>query len=343
MTGDVAASTAPKPNRRADALRRTAGVLRLDQFALFPVIILAVIVGALVNDAFLTQTNLVNVLRQSSELSILVMAEALILIAGKFDLSLESIVGLAPAVAAWLVLAPDTGGGGIQAGAWVGLAALFGVGILVGIINATSVVYLKLNAFMTTLAMLILLRGITIGLTGGQTMYDLPSLYTWLGDADLAGLPVSVWLAGLLFLVAGLFLRYHRWGRALYAIGGNAEAARAAGIRVDRIVWVVYVLAGALAALAGLMLTGRLASVVSSQGQNMIFTVFAAAVIGRISLNGGRGTMIGALSGVLLLGIIGNILTLSAIESFWISAAFGGIILLALVIARFTAGEVDES
>jgi simple sugar transport system permease protein len=343
MTGDVAASTAPKPNRRTDAMRRTAGVLRLDQFALFPVIILAVIVGALVNDAFLTQTNLVNVLRQSSELSILVMAEALILIAGKFDLSLESIVGLAPAVAAWLVLAPDTGGSGIQAGAWVGLAALFGVGILVGIINATSVVYLKLNAFMTTLAMLILLRGITIGLTGGQTMYDLPSLYTWLGDADLAGLPVSVWLAGLLFLVAGLFLRYHRWGRAIYAIGGNAEAARAAGIRVDRIVWVVYVLAGALAALAGLMLTGRLASVVSSQGQNMIFTVFAAAVIGRISLNGGRGTMIGALSGVLLLGIIGNILTLSAIESFWISAAFGGIILLALVIARFTAGEVDES
>jgi simple sugar transport system permease protein len=302
-----------------------------------------VIVGALVNDAFLTQTNLVNVLRQSSELSILVMAEALILIAGKFDLSLESIVGLAPAVAAWLVLAPDTGGGGIQAGAWVGLAALFGVGILVGIINATSVVYLKLNAFMTTLAMLILLRGITIGLTGGQTMYDLPSAFTAIGDAELIGLPLSVWLAGLLFLVAGLFLRYHRWGRALYAIGGNAEAARAAGIRVDRIVWVVYVLAGALAALAGLMLTGRLASVVSSQGQNMIFTVFAAAVIGRISLNGGRGSMIGALSGVLLLGIIGNILTLSAIESFWISAAFGGIILLALVIARFTAGEVDES
>src|SRR5215211_1258265 len=107
MTGDVAAESAPKPNRRGDALRRTAGVLRLDQFALFPVIILAVIVGAIVNDAFLTQTNLVNVLRQSSELSILVMAEALILIAGKFDLSLESIVGLAPAVAAWLVLAPD--------------------------------------------------------------------------------------------------------------------------------------------------------------------------------------------------------------------------------------------
>jgi simple sugar transport system permease protein len=341
VTGDVAAQSAPK--RRAAAIRRTAEVLRLDQFALVPVIVLAVVVGSAVNDAFLTETNLVNVLRQSSELSVLVMAEALILIAGKFDLSLESIVGLAPAVAAWLVISPETGGSGLGLNPWLGLAALFAVGIAVGVVNGTGVVHLRLNAFMTTLAMLILLRGITIGLTNGQTLFDLPDAFTYLGTADWAGLPVSVWLAGALFLVVGLFLRYHRHGRALYAIGGNAEAARAAGIRVDRTVWVVYVLAGALAALAGLMLTGRLASVVSSQGQNMIFTVFAAAVIGRISLNGGRGSMIGALSGVLLLGIIGNILTLSNIESFWISAAFGGIILLALLIARFTAGEVDEA
>jgi simple sugar transport system permease protein len=341
VTGDVAARSTPKG--RAAAIRRTAEVLRLDQFALFPVIVLAMVVGSVVNDAFLTETNLVNVLRQSSELSVLVMAEALILVAGKFDLSLESVVGLAPAVAAWLVISPETGGSGLGLSPWLGLAALFAVGIAVGVVNGTGVVHLRLNAFMTTLAMLILLRGITIGLTNGQTLFDLPGAFTYLGTADWAGLPVSVWLAGALFLVVGLLLRYHRHGRALYAIGGNAEAARAAGIRVERVVWVVYVLAGALAALAGLMLTGRLASVVSSQGQNMIFTVFAAAVIGRISLNGGRGSMIGALSGVLLLGIIGNILTLSNIESFWISAAFGGIILLALIIARFTAGEVDEA
>jgi simple sugar transport system permease protein len=340
MIGDVAARPAPK--RRTAALRRAVAALRLDHFALVPAIVLAVVVGSIVNDAFLTQTNLTNVLRQSSELSVLVLAEALVLIAGRFDLSLESIVGLAPALAAWLVISPETGGSGVGADAWIGMIVLFAVGIAVGLINGTSVVYLRLNAFMTTLAMLILLRGITIGLTNGQTLYDLPGAFTWLGTADWAGLPVSVWLAGTLFLVAGLFLRYHRYGRALYAIGGNAEAARAAGIRVERIMWVVYLLAGALAALAGLMLTGRLASVVSSQGQNMIFTVFAAAVIGRISLNGGRGSMIGALSGVLLLGIIGNILTLSSIESFWISAAFGGIILLALLIARFTAGEVDD-
>jgi simple sugar transport system permease protein len=340
VSGDVAA---PAVGSRLDAVRRGAAVFRLDQFALIPVIVLAVIIGAVVNEAFLTEVNLVNILRQSSELSILVMAEALILIAGRFDLSLESIVGLAPALAAWLVIAEATGGGGVGANQWVGLLVLLSLGLAVGAVNGAFVVYLRLNAFMTTLAMLILLRGVTIGLTNGQTLYDLPAAFTYLGTADWLGLPASVWIAGLLYVVAGLFLRYHRYGRALYAIGGNSEAARAAGIRVDRVVWVVFLIAGGLAALAGLMLTGRLASVVSSQGQNMIFTVFAAAVIGRISLNGGRGSMIGALCGVLLLGIIANILTLSNIESFWISAAFGGIILLALVIARFTAGEVEQT
>ena len=136
----------------------------------------------------------------------------------------------------------------------------------------------------------------------------------------------------------GLFLRYHRIGRAIYAIGGNAEAARAAGIRVERVTWGIYVVGGLLAALAGLMLTGRIASVVSSQGQNMIFYVFAAAVIGGISLNGGRGRLLGALTGVLLLGILQNVLTLAEIAAFWIDAAYGAIILVALILARVTGG-----
>jgi simple sugar transport system permease protein/ribose transport system permease protein len=120
-------------------------------------------------------------------------------------------------------------------------------------------------------------------------------------------------------------------------------AARAAGIRDGRIIWGVYILGALLAALAGLMLTGRLASVSTAQGQNDIFTVFAAAVIGRISLDGGKGTVVGAVSGVVLLGIISNILTLSNVSSFWISAVFGAIILLALIVARYTSGEKDES
>ena len=165
----------------------------------------------------------------------------------------------------------------------------------------------------------------------------------YLGSGKWIGIPVSIWIAGILYVVFGLFLRYHRLGRALYAIGGNAQAARVAGVRVDRVLCGTFIVAGVLAALAGLMLTGRIASVVPSQGQNMIFYVFAAAVIGGISLNGGKGRLLGALTGVLLLGILQNVLTLAEIPAFWIDAVYGAIILIALVVSWATGGTAEET
>jgi simple sugar transport system permease protein len=341
MTTDAA--TAPAGRSRPSVGRRLLDIVKSDQYALIPVLIVVFVIGALVHPAFLTPNNLTNVLRQSSELAIVVIAQSLILIAGKFDLSLESVVGLAPMLAAWLVSSAAIGGSGLGVDPVVALIVLFGVGLVVGVVNGGLVVKLGLNPFIATLAMLILLRGLTVGLSGGKTLYDLPSALLFLGNAAPLGIPLPVWVAGLAFAAAGVFMRWHRVGRAIYAIGGNPEAARAAGINADRIVWGVYIVAGLLAALAGLMLTGRLASVVSSQGDGMIFTVFAAAVIGRISLNGGRGSMLGALCGVLLLGIVSNILTLSRIEPFWISAAYGAIILLALLAARFTSGSSEKT
>ena len=137
-------------------------------------------------------------------------------------------------------------------------------------------------------------------------------------------------------------LRYHRLGRALYAIGGNPEAARAAGIRVERITWGVYVLAGVLAALGGLVDHRLCRRDQRQSGQRLIFTVFAAAVIGGISLDGGKGTMFGALTGVLLLGVVGNLLTLAQVPSFWIQAIYGAIILGSLMVARFAGGQSQE-
>lgn len=341
MTAEAAPTPAARP--RVSIGRRLLNLVKSDQYALIPVLIVVFIIGALVHPAFLTPNNLTNVLRQSSELAIVVIAQSLILIAGKFDLSLESVVGLAPMLAAWLVSSTEIGGSGLGVNPWVALLALFGVGLVVGVINGGLVVKLGLNPFIATLAMLILLRGITVGLSGGKTLYDLPPELLFIGNAEPLGIPLPVWIAGIAFAVAGVFMRWHRVGRSIYAIGGNAESARAAGINTDRIVWGVYIAGGLLAALAGLMLTGRLASVVSSQGNGMIFTVFAAAVIGRISLNGGRGSMLGALCGVLLLGIVSNILTLSRIEPFWISAAYGAIILLALLAARLTSGSTEKT
>jgi len=334
-TPAVAAEQVPTPG---------AGTLsRLRELTLIPAIIVAVIAGSFLSDAFLTRDNILNILQQSSELSVLVIAQSLVLIAGKFDLSLESTVGLAPMVAAWLMLTNTTiGGSGIGLDVFPAILILFAIGALVGFFNGLFVVHLGLNAFIVTLAMLILLRGMTLGITNGKTLFDLPEPFLYLGSAKWAGVPVSIWLAGSLYLVFGLFLRYHRIGRALYAIGGNPSAARVAGIPVERILWGTYVVVGLLAALAGLMLTGRIASVVSSQGQNMIFYVFAAAVIGGISLNGGKGTLFGALTGVLLLGFLQNILTLSRVPAFWIDAAYGAIILAALVLARVTSGRQES-
>jgi ribose/xylose/arabinose/galactoside ABC-type transport system permease subunit len=325
-------------------VRTRLSSLGLRELTLIPGLILIGFVGWLNNPAFLTADNLLNILQQSSELSILVIAETLILLLAKIDLSLESIVGFAPMLGAWLITKDATiGGSGIGVNPLLALMIVLITGGVVGAINGFLVVKMRLSPFIVTLSVLILFRGMTLGLTNGTTLFDLPDSFLYLGSAKWAGIPASIWIAGLLYLCFGIGLRYHRIGRALYAIGGNPEAARVAGIQVDRIVWCTYIVAGLLAALAGLMLSGRIASVVSSQGQNMIFYVFAAAVIGGVNLNGGRGRLIGALTGVLLLGVLQNVLMLSQVPTFWIDAVYGAIILLALIFARLTGDRGEES
>jgi simple sugar transport system permease protein len=340
-TPPPAAVEAREGDSKGSAWAKLRELMQNRSFALVPVLLIAVLVGFANSAVFLTQRNIINLLQQSSELSIVVVALSLVLISGKFDLSLESTFALAPMVGAFVILPSAVGGAGVELPAALGIVVTIAVGLVIGFINGFFVIKLQLNAFIVTIAMLILLRGVTLGLVSGRTLFNLPDSFLWLGQGKFLGVPVALWAAGLVFVIAAAFLRYHRVGRALYAIGGNAEAARAAGINVARIQWGTFVVAGGLAALAGLALAGRTASVTPSQGTNLIFSAFAAAVIGGISLNGGRGTMLGAFLGVLLLAVITNILTLSQIPSFWIDATNGGIILVAILVSRFTAGKDD--
>ncbi|MBB5753999.1 ABC transporter permease [Prosthecomicrobium pneumaticum] len=333
--GGIAAASAGRP------AFLSAAALRLRDLALLPALAVLVVVGTFVSPAFLTQANIYTILTSSAALALVVLAESLIIITGKFDLSLESIAGFAPAIGAMLVIPAATNGFGTELPTYVGILAILAIGGLVGLVNGFLVVHLKLNAFIVTLAMLIILRGMLVGATNGRTLFDMPDAFYALMIVTVLGLPLAVWLAALAFAVAGVMLRYHRLGRALYAIGGNAEAARAAGIRVERVVWGVYVIAGMLAAVGGLAITGYVGAVSANQGNGMIFTVFAAAVIGGISLEGGRGTMFGALTGVLLLGLVQNLLTLAQVPSFWIQAIYGAIILGALMVARVTSGRAQ--
>jgi simple sugar transport system permease protein len=241
-------------------------------------------------------------------------------------------VGLAPMLAAWLVAPADAGGLGTEINPILALIVMLALGAGVGLINGFLIAKLNLNAFMVTLAMLILLQGFTLGISSGQTFSNLPLAMTFLDEFRFLLVPMSVWFMIIAFVVAAIFMRYHPTGRRIYALGGNADAARAAGVRTQRLTIGLFVAGGVLAAVGGLLLSSRIASVTANQGANLIFTVFAAAVIGGISLNGGRGSILGAATGVLLLGMIQNILVLSNVPSFWIDATYGAIILGALLI-----------
>lgn len=341
MTGTPTIASPPTPTGTRSGLGRLP-LARLRDFALVPAILLLVVVGALIDPVFLSAANITNVLQQQTELALLVLAEAIILISGKFDLSLESTIALAPALAVALVIPAASNGLGTELPASLAIVLCLLTGLAIGAFNGLLILRFQLSAFIVTLGMLIVLRGLQIGITGGQNLFDIPPSVLYLGSAVWLGLPASIWISGTLFAVGIVVLGFFRHGRSVYAIGGNTDAARAAGIRTDRVVWVVLMIGGVLAALAGLLMTGRLGSVAAAQGDGMIFTVFAAAVIGGISLDGGKGTLFGALCGVIVLGLINNILTLAGVSAQWIQAIYGGIILVALILARLTSGKAQD-
>ncbi|GAA3248278.1 ABC transporter permease [Dactylosporangium siamense] len=324
-------------------VRRGVALARLRDLALVPAIIAVAVVGYLVNPVFLQSDNVINVLQSMSEISVLVLAQTMVLITGKMDLSLESTFGLAPGIAAWLIVDPAvTHGLGVHVlPPALAIPVVLLVGVLVGAFNGLLIVRFGLNGFIVTLGMLIVLRGLLTGISGGKTFFALPSSMTYLGSTTWLGVPASVWISLLLFVAGIVVLGYTRAGRALYAIGGNVDAARAAGIRTDRILWVTLIVAGMLAALAGLLMSGRLAAVPAAQGNGAIFQVFAAAVIGGVSLNGGKGTVFGAFTGVLLLFMIINVLTLAGVPAQWTNFLNGAVILVALVVARITGGKAQ--
>lgn len=319
-----------RPNNRSLVSR-----LSLTNLSMYPVVVILAVAAALFVRSFAAPNNLLNIVEQSAVLAVLVAAEVLVLLTGRFDLSLESIVGFAPMVVA--VLATSYG---LPQAASIPLA--LAIGLFVGFFNGFLVVKVGLQPFIATLGMLLFLRGVMLIISSGKAVYNsngnLDGL-AFLGQFRIAGVLTATWVAVLVLIATAFLTRRHRFGRSLYAIGGNEGAARAAGVPVDRVLWMVFTLAGGLAALAGVMLVGRLNTVAVSQGQNLIFDVFAAAVIGGIALEGGKGTIFGAVSGVLLLGIVSNLLTLAAVPSYWVQATRGAIILIAMIVAAVAAGR----
>ena len=333
MTMSKPANLASGPSR----LQAFGSAFVAGGYTMYPVLAALVLVGAIIAPNFATSTNLINILEQVSVLGLTTIGLTFVVLIGRLDLSLEGIVGFAPMFAAVCLVPAAAGGFGIELPAWTGLIIALGTAGLIGFFNGFMVVRVGLNPFISTLGLLVLLRGGVLIISNGRSIYSPGLALTYLGSAKLFGLPVSVLVFVLVAVVVGLIFKYHRYGRALYAIGGNEDAARAAGINVDRVIWSAFVFAALLAGLAGILMTGRLDSAVTTQGQGIIFSAFAAAVIGGVSLGGGRGTVVGLVSGVLLIGVINNLLTLAQVPSFYVQASTGAVIIVAAVLTTIAS------
>jgi len=298
---------------------------------------------------YFTQQNITNILVHSAVLGVMVVGQSFTMITGNFDLSSESTLGLTAIIGAWLITpaAAPFFGSGWMLSPIIGLAVMFAVGLFVGWLNGFLITKLKMNNFIVTLAMLIILRGMVLVWNEGESITGMPKSFLALGGGYIGQIPISVLVMVILFIIAFFITNYTRFGRNMFAVGGNKDAALASGINSDKLIRQVYLISGFLAAFAAWMQLGRIGVAMEQLGEGMIFEIQAAAVIGGISLFGGRGNIIGALGGVLLLASINSGLNLMRVSGFIIDAVRGAVILLAMLIdaqkGRYKSEEMDDS
>jgi ribose transport system permease protein len=300
---------------------------------------------ALLSDKFLTPENTWNILRQISVNLCLSIGMTLVILSGGIDLSVGAVLALAGAVAAGLL----KNGAAIPAlgvrleftltGA-VGAALL--VGAVLGWVNGLAITRFKLPPFVATLGMLSIARGLTMLWTGGFPLTQLGPSLGYLGTGAWLGMPVPVWIMVALTVVFMVVTRRTRFGRHLYAVGGNERAALLTGLHVNRIKLAVYTLAGVMSGVAGLIVIARLDSAQPNAGLGYELDSIAAVVIGGTSLSGGHGSVAGTVLGCLIIGVLNNGLFLLNVSPFWQQVIKGLVILLAVAIDRLSVRYSDS-
>ncbi|HRN18221.1 MAG: ribose ABC transporter permease [Trueperaceae bacterium] len=299
----------------------------LARFGLFLAFIVMVIVLSLISDRFLTTSNVLNVLRQISVNAIIAFGMTVVIIGAGIDLSVGSMLALVGVIAAMLVTTTNIP-------VVIVLLIALAVGGGLGLLNGLIVGYAGVAPFIVTLAGLTIFRGMTLVLTDGRPISGLPPLFSKLGYGTFLGIPMPVWIMLAVLLLSYVLLRHTPIGRAVYAVGGNPEAARLSGIPVRRILTFTYVYSGLTVAVAAMVLTGRLNSAQPTAGQSFELDAIAAVVVGGTSLFGGRGSVWGTLVGALIIGVINNGMNLLNVSGFYQQIVKGGVILAALLIDR---------
>ncbi|WP_420378086.1 ribose ABC transporter permease [Vibrio cholerae] len=295
----------------------------IEQKSLIALLFLVVVVSFL-NPNFFTVDNLLNILRQTSVNAIIAVGMTLVILTAGIDLSVGSVLALCGAFAATLVA--------MEVPVLIAVPTALLAGATLGAISGIIIAKGKVQAFIATLVTMTLLRGVTMVYTDGRPIStgftDTADTFAWFGTGYALGIPVPVWLMVVVFAGAWYLLNHTRFGRYVYAVGGNESATRLSGINVDRVKIGVYAICGLLAALAGIIVTSRLSSAQPTAGMGYELDAIAAVVLG----GGGKGRIMGTLIGALIIGFLNNALNLLDVSSYYQMIAKAVVILLAVLV-----------
>ena len=307
----------------------------LQEYGIFAVFLLEFVFFALTSDHFLTPENLLNVTLQTSIIAIIAAGMTFVILTAGVDLSVGSLVALTGVIAAWILkfnLPPAVGlslaiAGGLLVGAFSGAIAGF------------FITYFRVTPFITTLALMTIWRGLAYIWVDGRPIWGLPPIFDALGSGRILAIPFPSIVMLLVYLLAWFILQHTQFGRNVYAVGGNAEAARLAGIATRKTLLRVYLICGALASLSGVLLASRMSSGQPNAGLMYELDVIAAVVVGGTSLFGGRGSVIGTFIGAMLIGVLRNGLNLTGVGSYVQQVVLGIVILLAVLLDQLKKRE----
>ncbi len=315
----------------AESQQKKSGIFSkewlIEQKSLIALLLLIVVVSFL-NDNFFTVDNILNILRQTSVNAIIAVGMTLVILTAGIDLSVGSVLALCGAFAATMI--------GLEIPVMIAVPTALLAGAALGAISGIIIAKGKVQAFIATLVTMTLLRGVTMVYTEGRPISagftDVADSFAWFGTGYALGIPVPIWLMVIVFASVWYLLNHTRFGRYVYALGGNESATRLSGINVDRVKIGVYAICGLLAALAGLIVTSRLSSAQPTAGMGYELDAIAAVVLGGTSLAGGKGRIMGTLVGALIIGFLNNALNLLDVSSYYQMIAKAVVILLAVLV-----------
>jgi ribose transport system permease protein len=288
------------------------------------------VIISFISPQFLTFSNILNVFRQTSINSIIAAGMTFVILTGGIDLSVGSVLAFAGAISASLIA------GGMNA--FLAIAIALFIGTLVGGISGIIISRGKVQPFIATLVSMTVLRGATLVFTDGRPITlvsgESAERFSTIGNGYFLGIPIPIYITLAVFAAAYYILRQTRLGRYVYALGGNEDATKLSGISVAKIKVIVYALSGLCAALAGVIITSRLASAQPNAGSGYELDAIAAVVLGGTSLSGGMGSILGTVTGALIIGVLNNALNILNVSSYYQMIVKGAVILIAVLLDR---------